>query len=176
MDIQIRQVTHIGELEQIYKLRANVWSQVRGINLDSFPDNKWYDEHDEHAVNWAVFSGTNIVAAARMCIHDRLSYVPDFRSSHCYPLIPSPIASLNRLVVHPSVRGNGIAAQLDVLRISEAIRSDCRSAVVFWSEVSGEKRKAALEYQGFRQTCYSYSDGPFGLFILFILDLHNKGI
>ena len=131
-------------LERIYSFRAEVW-QHDGVSPDLFPGGRWNDEHDNHAIQWAIFRGEEIVAAARICTHFTVSQLPDgnlFSSTETNLLV----ASFNRLVVHPCSRGLGLARSLDDVRIERAKRLGCSSVFL---TTSSDARMAALRRRGF---------------------------
>ena len=109
------------------------------------------DGHDDHSLHWAVTSGTDVVAAARMCKHNEIESVPDphlwLNPPHTGVLLP--VACINRLVVHPNFRGCGIGIALDQARAAEAVALECRTILGAWNVNSGEKRLKQLESQGF---------------------------
>jgi GNAT superfamily N-acetyltransferase len=105
------------------------------------------DYHDDHAIHWGVFDGDQLVGAARLCLHDELAEAPDgemFLNAD----IPSPVASMNRLVVLKSSRGQGIGGMLDQVRIQKAREWGARSIVI--TPVNVDSRKQSLRKLGFQ--------------------------
>jgi GNAT superfamily N-acetyltransferase len=91
----------------------------------------WLDEHDCHAVNWAVLCEGLPIAAARLCVHKRICELPDLASLVGYEdSLFTPIAAFTRLVVSPAFRGRGLSKELDGKRLAMAEEAGCRSAVV----------------------------------------------
>ncbi len=176
--LNIIRVTDPTVLQRIYQFRVQVWLTVPGVQPDTFPDGRWQDAHDAHARHWAIFDENNIVGAARLCIHQDLRDIPD---AHLFRDIdvslPLPIASINRVVVHPRMRGRGLARQLDQARLEQAARLGCRSVVGCWTQVSGERRWRALERQGFRPVNgrILLPDTPFGPSIPLALSPFGSG-
>jgi hypothetical protein len=87
------------------------------------------DEFDHTAMHWGIFNpARELIACARMSVHREVSELPDrYLFSDIWDLeLPAPIASMNRLSVATSYRGNGIAAQMDEIRLAKAIRIGCR--------------------------------------------------
>jgi predicted GNAT family N-acyltransferase len=117
------------------------------------------DRHDEHARHWAAFIGDEIVAAARMCVHDEQEQSPD-ASAFSKIRLPAPIATINRLVVVPSARKSGLAEQFDKSRIIAA-KSEGAKCIV---GTAAPARIEALERLGFRLTgeqwIQSYCESP----------------
>jgi hypothetical protein len=137
-------------LLRIYKLRVDSWLSI-GLSQDVFPSGLGKDIHDEHSRHWAIIDGEDILAAARMCIHQSMSEMP---SSHIYDGLDfdalPPIASINWLVIHPDARGLGLSSKLDYVRLKAASDYGCRSVIGYCSELSGKARRSSLVKQGFR--------------------------
>ncbi len=132
--------------EVVFGLRIESWKSVGVLRDGSFPADVCEDEHDEHAMHWVVRDGGRLIAAARMCVHDDVRSLPDagfFIGVGIDP--PAPIASLNRLVVHPEYQRHGLSHTLDQIRIRQAREIGCRS---IWC-VAPPIRWAPLQRQGF---------------------------
>lgn len=133
-------------LDRIFILRVAAW---RSRN-PTYPDiGRWVDAFDAEALHWAVFSPRGeIVAAARMTIHDRFRQVPH---AEIYPPAildrTGSVASINRLVVCPSMAGAGLVAALDQARIDRARSEGCRW--VIGATRAGPRRMAAAMAAGF---------------------------
>lgn len=106
-------------MAKTFRLRFEIWNRETILRSHVREQGLIVDEHDEHARHWAAFIGDAMVAAARMCIHDKQEEAPDAPAFLKIEL-PTPIATINRLVVVPSVRRCGLAKQVDVTRISAA--------------------------------------------------------
>jgi len=135
-----------GLLCQIGRLRVEAW-QTEVARAGEMPT--WLDDCDQTAHHWVVFREDIPIAAARLSIHRSLAEVPDAESYvGLFADLPvAPIASLNRLVVHPSARGAGLSKQLDLVRLAAAERVGCRSVIV--STASGPRRVGQLMALGF---------------------------
>jgi len=127
------------------RLRYEVWSKEATLRPDVVAQGLITDWHDAHARHWAVFDGDSIVAAARMCVHGRQEETPDYPPFSRIRL-PAPVATINRLVVHPTARNHGLASKLDERRITAA-REDGAKCVV---GTAARSRIAPLERLGFR--------------------------
>jgi GNAT superfamily N-acetyltransferase len=82
-----------------------------------------------------------------MCIHDALPQAPDgelFEGLN----IPTPAASIFRLVVRNDYQRLGIGTSLDKVRIDFAKKSRAKAVLVTPLDI--ENRKQALIHQGFR--------------------------
>lgn len=117
-------------LQQAGKLRSLAWSAAGELPSFAPKTEIWIDEHDSHAVNWAVLCEGLPIAAARLCIHRRVCELPDFASLVGYEdSLVAPIAAFTRLVVSPTFRGLGLSKGLDEMRLAVAQKGGCRSAV-----------------------------------------------
>lgn len=115
----------VTDLPAIRSLRKEAWAGEPGVPPELAAS--WLagdDPHDRHGLHWVVREGSDIIAAARLCIHPDASELPDcsFYPSAPFGFAP-PIGSLNRLVVHPQYRGCGLSKILDEARFKAAI--DC---------------------------------------------------
>lgn len=125
----IREVSFSDHWQQILELRESCRrDKDPGLLEQLFPAGM-YDEFDDSAMHWAVFDEDHVlIASARMSVHRDTAELPDrYLFSDIWNLeLPAPIASMNRLSVATAHRGNGIAAQMDALRIAKAKRIGCR--------------------------------------------------
>jgi GNAT superfamily N-acetyltransferase len=143
--MEIRRLTVASEIAACQRLRYEVWS-AGGVELTKPEAGMIADSHDDHATHWGAFDGTRLVGAARLCLHETLAEAPDcdlFTGMN----IPSPVASMNRLVVIKSHRGHGIGKQLDQIRIQQGGSIGARTIIV--APVISPSRKHSLEAQGF---------------------------
>lgn len=133
-------------LAKVGRLRVEAWETETARAAEQAV---WVDEFDRVARHWVVFRDGVPVAAARLSLHDRLAEVPDSESYAGVFSVPpeAPIASLNRLVVHPSARGSGLSRRLDLMRLDAAERLGARVAIL--STASGPRRVAQLVGLGF---------------------------
>ena len=134
-------------LELVGSLRVKAWA----TELPTPPTMiSWIDDFDYVGRHWAFLCEGFPVASARLTIHSSLSEVPaseDFIGLLPSDL-PSPIASLNRLVVDPGLRGIRIGPALDEIRLKAAEEMGCLSAI--GSTVSGKRRVDQLIAAGFQ--------------------------
>jgi predicted GNAT family N-acyltransferase len=149
-NLRLEEITSTDHVPLTYELRYRVWAREAHLSAPVKDKGLIYDEHDSHARHWAIFSqGVDMVAAARLCIHERQDDVPDGSgySYHGFHL-PTPIASINRLVVERSYRKLGIANHLDLLRIEVARQSGAACLMV----AAGGNRMKSLCDLGFSRT------------------------
>jgi predicted GNAT family N-acyltransferase len=145
--VQVEQTLDPIVLQEVYRLRARVWGE-----FGTYAGTEWSDEHDEHALHWVVRLDGEIVASARLCVHDTLTQLPDSCVySTVTSCVPSPIASLNRLVIEKRARGAGLSKELDQKRLAAAAQAACRSVIGYVSDVSGKARLRSLLRLGFSQ-------------------------
>jgi len=107
------------------------------------------DELEASAWHYLVSRDGALVASGRMTIHEEVGALPDpgFLLPFAAP-VPVPVASLNRLVVHPTVRGNGISSWIDDVRVIDAATHGARAIAA--SVLSDSAREASLIRRGFR--------------------------
>jgi predicted GNAT family N-acyltransferase len=139
------EITGSELVPRTFRFRYEIWSRGAELRADLHSQGLITDEHDLHARHWAVFDGDKLVAAARMCVHDQQNDSPDFVAFSQVQL-PIPVATINRLVVHPSARKLGLAYKLDHCRI-EAAKKDGAKCVV---GTAVQERIAPLQRLGFK--------------------------
>ncbi len=116
-------------LGQVGRLRVLAWKADGELPSIAPKSDTWLDDHDLHAVNWAVMCDGRPVAAARMCVHYNAVDVPDLVSVAGFEAsLPMPVAAFTRLVIDPQYRGLGLSSQLDNLRLEAAQSKGCGSA------------------------------------------------
>ena len=136
-------------LKQIYEFRESIWRNEPSVaDVHKFDPASLWDAHDVHGLHWIITVETTIVAAARLCVHHDARELPAYdRIHHLMGDIPAPFASLNQLVVHPSMRRQGLSRALTDIRI-EAARS--RGARTMISEAA-PNRVLGLRDLGFAE-------------------------
>src|SRR5207245_876274 len=116
-------------LEKIGRLRVRAWAKF--VPAVAAKTDCWLDKFELAARHWVIYHDGEPVAAARMSVHQQLEGVPDaevYKGVFAEKL-PAPIASFNRLVVHPEFRGRGLPTALDLVRIQAASASGCRCCI-----------------------------------------------
>jgi hypothetical protein len=147
--VTIRRLESSEEIAASQALRFRVWSEQEGVLLKDMESGRIADEHDARAYHWGAFDRETLIGSARLTFHHDLASVPDAELFE-EVTIPLPTASLNRLVVSRSVRGGGIAMELDKKRVMFARKSDMKSAII--APIDKPSRVAALEASGFVST------------------------
>jgi GNAT superfamily N-acetyltransferase len=163
-------VSDAATMEKIYALREAVWrSEESLVDALGLAAAMLRDAHDAHGLHWVVAIDGSLVAAARLCIHhdkSELPYQEGFR--HLIEDLPAPVASLNRLVVHPSMRRKGLSRAITAPRIEAARAHGARSIVV----EAAPNRIPGLRALGFVERGYSLGQpGDLVRFTLMTLDL-----
>jgi GNAT superfamily N-acetyltransferase len=147
LGFDIREITDTVNVAATFRLRFDIWNSETELKAVTKASAEIRDAHEDHARHWAAFRNEEMVASARMCVHKHLADSPDSGVFLGIEL-NAPVATLNRLVVHASARGVGLAARFDESRISAAIDEGARSIVGTFPEY----RISALEKRGFRLT------------------------
>jgi GNAT superfamily N-acetyltransferase len=125
------EVTDPDALEEVFRFRAAVWADEAWLSKHQNMS-RIADRHEGDARHWVVRQRGQLVAAARLSFHERIEDVPDYEffPTRLPITIPPPIASMNRLVVHPAHRYQGIATNLDRCRIQAAKQSGANAILV----------------------------------------------
>jgi len=118
-------VTETPTLEAIQRLRAEVWRQTGELSWTAFRDGRWSDEHDRTAMHWVVRDDAGeLVAAARLSVHERLADVPEAEAYAAAGLeLEGPIAAPAHLVIAAAARGRRL-----FLGLADAQRAAARAA------------------------------------------------
>ncbi|OYT70329.1 MAG: hypothetical protein CFK52_11335 [Chloracidobacterium sp. CP2_5A] len=170
---RIVEVSDLETIAAIQRLRAESWATT-GLSASLFPNGQWRDPSEERPPfrHWAVFAGERIVAAGRLSIHAKLSEAP---GGHLFAQLPCeiipPIASINRLVVHPDARRQGLSRKLDEARLAAARAAGARTVLAYWSRITGMARYRSLESLGFVRVSEFdfFNEPPTGLVTAMIL-------
>ena len=146
-EFRVEEITGTDLVPTTFRLRYDVWSAETPLLPHVLKHQLITDEHDAHARHWAAFEGNKMVAAARLCIHDAQEESPD-APAFLHIRFPTPIATINRLVVMPAARKRGLALQFDELRLSAAKSAGAKCVVGTAAPV----RISALKSLGFHLT------------------------
>jgi len=126
---RVEEITGTDLVPLTFALRYRVWSKQVQLSENVQRQGLISDDHEDHARHWGVLSDTEgLVASARLCVHQSEQDIPE---ADCYTelSLPSPIASINRLVVEQFAQKRGFAQSLDLRRI-EAARSAGAACIV----------------------------------------------
>ena len=117
-------------LAAIYRLRAAVWRDTGAVAQAAFADGRWSDEHDPASLHWVIRDAGELVAAARLSVHERLADVPEAEAYAAVGLrLAGRIAAPARVVVAPAARRHGLAWQLLDAQDAAARAAGCAFAV-----------------------------------------------
>jgi N-acyl-L-homoserine lactone synthetase len=124
-------------LNRIGRFRYDLWNEETTIDKTMFPDGIWLDQYDDQALQWIAeeIETGNMVAVARMTIHEHLVDNPDAylwleREDLKDNLPPEPSANISKLAVHKTARCYGIAKKLSELRLNKARSMGIKSVLV----------------------------------------------
>lgn len=136
-------LTTEDQLQESFRLRYGGWcDRISGVQ--GMGDNTWSDQIDlSDTVHFGVFDQQTLVASARISFHASKLDTPN---GHMFDEISGSVGVLSRLVVHPSVRGQGLPGILDQARIEEAIE---RKPANLCAVSSNQRRISALKDAGF---------------------------
>jgi GNAT superfamily N-acetyltransferase len=124
-------VSDAAMLREIGRLRIKSWKADGELPSCATDPEIWLDAHDDHASNWAIIRQNKPIAAARLCVHERVENLPDQEIIADFTqLFGPPVGSFNRLVVDPGFRGIGLSRLLDEVRMNAALAQLCKSVVV----------------------------------------------
>ena len=146
MELKLLNSASQDQLEEIGQLRTLVWTGESDVNPHALGPKPWIDPVDQSAYQWTIKDHGRLVAAARLTVHSDLDSIPyqaAFRDR-----LPESImyGAMNRLVVLPDYRGQGLARRLDCLRLQHAAQIGAELVVV----VASGQRVLALESLGFQ--------------------------
>ena len=134
-------------LESIYRLRAAVWRETADVDLAAFRDGGWSDEYDPASTHWVVRDADELVAAARLSVHERLTEVPEAEEYAAAGLrLEGRIAAPARVVVAVAARRRGLAWQLAEAQYAAACAAGCSFSVC----LSSPAMSRMLERRGYR--------------------------
>ena len=134
--------------EKIKALRKLVWQNSTSSKSTKEDENLWHDAFDPNGYFTLIHLKNELVASARMTLHSELQNFPGgpFYQPHVAEL-PPPIASFNRMVVHPEYRGLGLSNAIYRRLLTTAKESgansiglDCATKHVAYHEKHGFKK------------------------------------
>jgi GNAT superfamily N-acetyltransferase len=120
-------VSDTATLEAVFRLRAQVWRETGAVSPAAFAEGRWSDEHDAGAMHWVVRDDAGeLVAAARLSVHERLDDVPEAEAYAAAGLdLAGPIGAPAHLVIAAAARGRGIFLQLAETQNAAARAAGC---------------------------------------------------
>lgn len=133
-ELSLSEVFFPDWIMDIGRFRIQGWKNEEGVNPDFFSKEAWIDDLDQRANHWIVTHDRQIVAAARLSLHESLYDVPYaklLKPEHRKLFTHQRVASINRLVVDPAYRGLGLASILDRIRIERAVAQQADTVIAF---------------------------------------------
>jgi predicted GNAT family N-acyltransferase len=140
MPLSIQEIdnTNKENIDQIGKLRYEIWKAEGALELSYFPAGSWTDHLDYTGRHWAVIDSItgDFVAAARMNflieIDEKSRDAMLWKRSGS--ILPLPTVDFGRLVVKAEYRRQGLAQQLNEIRVTAAREMGAHSIIVTASE------------------------------------------
>ena len=172
--LKITEVRYPSQIQEIGKFRIEGWKNEKGVNPDFFAQDVWLDELDQQARHWVATVDRTLVAVSRLSFHESLRDVP-----YAHLLAPEHrqyfehrrLASINRLVVASGYRGQGLAGQMDRIRIECAAQE--AEVMIAFPQLS---RIESLQRKGFVMIAQleNIPEMPERPFFVMALDLKNR--
>lgn len=146
-------------LEAIYRLRAAVWRETGDVAQAAFGDGRWRDEHDPASTHWVFRDDAGeLVAAARLSVHERLADVPEVDEYTAAGLrLEGRIAAPARVVVAAAAQRHGLASRLLDAQDAGAREAGCTFAV----RQSSPAMSRLLRRRGWRSAGFARPDERF---------------
>ncbi len=131
MEVKFIEPTDISNLNKIGKLRADVWEDEGFLLPNVCKNGIWLDELDDVGKHWAIFENNEIIASARLTVHNSKEDIPhkDEFAPYDLPTI-LPYGFMSRLVVRKGFRGRGLAKKLDNIRLEEAEKCNLNEVLI----------------------------------------------
>lgn len=173
--LEITEVRYPNQIIEIGKFRIRGWKNEKGVNPAFFAKDLWLDDLDRYARHWIATVNHTLVAVSRLSFHDSLHDVPYahlLKPEHRQHFDNRRLASINRLVVAPDYRGQGLAGQMDRIRIECAARE--AEVMIAFPQLS---RIESLQRKGFVliEQLENIPEMPERPFFVMALEL-NKGM
>ena len=130
-DYQLSRITYPEHMQEIGQLRYVAWKDIDGINKEFFSKGYWIDDLDKNSLIWVISYKESIVASARLSFHRHFDSIPwkDGIPIEARNSLVMPVASMNRLVVHPDFQRRGLSRPLDKARIEEAKKQKMKTII-----------------------------------------------
>lgn len=118
------------ELDRVVQLRHSVWLHKLDGSDANIPDWLTRDRFDATSTHWGVFSGDELIGAARASLIPSANVL---RQHEMYQNLtddlPFPLSIIERLVISPDAREMGLALRLDAIRIAYSARMGARAVI-----------------------------------------------
>jgi len=173
-EFEYREIKYPEIIDEIGVLRIVSWKDEKGVDPVFFSKPTWIEDADCVGKHFAILHKEKVVASARMTFHTTLESVPyyDLLLNHELPYLKFPIASINRLVVHPDFRRKGFSNILDLARINSCLENKINHIIAQPQDI----RVEPLQKLGFEIICdFTTIPGFPGRHVyLMILNLENN--
>jgi predicted GNAT family N-acyltransferase len=175
MGLELKEVYYPERMMDIGRFRIQGWKNENGIDPAFFSKEYWLDDVDRKAFHWIITQDEQIVATARLSLHYGLENVPYaqlLKPEHRPPFENKRVASINRLVVDPRFRREGLSRLLDQVRIERAKSQKADIIIAFPQFV----RLRPLTKKGFTliEQLENIPEMPERPFFVMSLDLHSE--
>lgn len=153
---RLMKATYPAFIHEMGKLRINAWEGVPGVNPEVLSQEEWLEDNDKVGWHWLMLKGDEIAASSRMTLHHDIKEVPQVQylpKSANLSALQFPVASMNRLVVHPDFRGRGFARRMDYIRMNAAAEAGAKTIV---AGPIDSRIPLFIEY-GFKYICHMNS-------------------
>ncbi len=147
-EFELREIESVDErlLERLTQLRTEAWKTEVLLPSELHEEIDRFDRQGRH---WIITRSNELVAAARLTLHESIEDIP-YREDFVgvlFSALPASIASFNRLVVAPAVRGRGLARRLHLIRLEAARAAGC--GCILGGVISGDARLRSMLKLGF---------------------------
>jgi len=152
MEPNIQEVNFRDYEREIVSLREKVWNYSEKYVAERYFKNNFIDQFEDNALHWIITNNGKVVASCRLSIHQDSNDIPDLRyiEKQILDKLPSPIGSLNRLVIDPEWHGKGYGKLLDQVRFEKCRSLHCHSIIGI---THGKRCNQLLNY-GFSRLTY----------------------
>lgn len=129
--LKLDEVSDSPSIAQICQFRARVWNATGKLSADAFGAEGWRDPIDSHCQHWVIRNrDAQIVAAGRLSIHASLDDVHQAEEYQRHGVkLPGPVASPDRVVVCPSMQGEGLGKRILDVQDEAAFSQGAQHAV-----------------------------------------------
>jgi GNAT superfamily N-acetyltransferase len=153
-DITVRPLSSTVEIAYADALREDAWHKGRPSQHERLTAAGYFAPATASVVfHYGAFHAQDIIGVGRISKHLSVNDIPEAElyDQRFLAAVTYPVASMNRLVVHPEFRQKGIASALDQARIARANDEACSGVFAWWTAKSGEHRLKQLRSYGFSE-------------------------
>jgi len=149
-ELSARELT-ADEIASVDGLRHESWRATRPSQEARLLNAGYFESPPGLALYYGVVLTGSVVGAGRLSIHRSLADVPEAQvyGEAFLAQLRYPVASINRLAVHPDYRRQGIAGLVDQARLQRARLEGCTVVLAWFTPKSGDHRLIQLREYGF---------------------------